>query len=152
MDEYKQFIYENAPEWYTTTITGDLSKQKALRQQLKCKSFKWFMENIAFDFENFYPSIEPPTFAWGAIQNLYDPTACIIDKETLEIGECRNISEPEDNQYFVLTWRNEIRDIIKEHCLDVMSNEKNASVVQMPCHLSGGNQYWRYDMVITNVS
>lgn len=42
------------------TETGDLSKQKAVRDRLKCKSFDWFMKEVAFDQDRFYPAVEPP--------------------------------------------------------------------------------------------
>lgn len=148
MDEYKEFLYENSPDWYSSVNTGDLTEQKALRQKLKCKSFKWFMENIAFDLEKFYPSQEPPHFAWGGIQSWHDISACIdAGRKALGISECEDITDPSENQYFVLTWRNEIRDLVKEHCWDVTSKERDAPVQLMECHKSGGNQFWRYDAV-----
>lgn len=46
---------------------GDLSKQKATRERLKCKSFDWFMKEIAFDQGKFYPAVEPEDSAKGYV-------------------------------------------------------------------------------------
>ena len=39
MDEYKEYIYARRPH-YRNLDTGDISKQKSIREKLKCKSFK----------------------------------------------------------------------------------------------------------------
>jgi polypeptide N-acetylgalactosaminyltransferase len=67
MDEYKEYLYKRRPQ-YRIIDTGDISKQKELREKLKCKSFKWFMENVAFDLPKKYPPIEPPDFAQGEVR------------------------------------------------------------------------------------
>ena len=69
MDEYKEYLYLRRPH-YRDIDPGDLSKQKALRINLKCKPFKWFMEEIAFDQPKKYPPIEPPSFASGEVRTL----------------------------------------------------------------------------------
>jgi len=66
MDEYKEYLYKRRPQ-YRNIDVGDISKQKELREKLHCKSFKWFMENIAFDLPKKYPPIEPPDFAQGEV-------------------------------------------------------------------------------------
>lgn len=66
MDEYKEFIYNRRPR-YRSIDAGDLSKQKKLREDLKCKSFRWFMTNVADDLEKYYPSVEPSPVARGEV-------------------------------------------------------------------------------------
>lgn len=66
MDEYAQYLYKRRPD-IKNIDPGDLSKQKALREKLKCKNFKWYMEKIAFDFPKFFPLVEPPDFAYGEV-------------------------------------------------------------------------------------
>ncbi|XP_074866230.1 polypeptide N-acetylgalactosaminyltransferase 10 isoform X3 [Carettochelys insculpta] len=69
MDEYAEYIYQRRPE-YRHLSAGDVTVQKELRNSLNCKSFKWFMNEIAWDLPKFYPPVEPPAAAWGEIRNV----------------------------------------------------------------------------------
>lgn len=70
MDEYAQYLYNRRPH-YLNIDPGDIGKQKALREKLGCKPFRWFMESIAFDLPKFYPPIEPPDYASGEVSKSY---------------------------------------------------------------------------------
>lgn len=50
MDEYKKYIYRFNPSRWSKLDIGDISGQIAQREKLKCKSFKWFLEVVAFDW------------------------------------------------------------------------------------------------------
>lgn len=53
MDGYKKYFFLNRPSAETAEY-GDVSERVALRQRLKCKSFKWYLDNI-------YPEQTLPT-------------------------------------------------------------------------------------------
>lgn len=76
MDEYKNYLYERDPDRYASIDAGDLTKQRAIREKLQCKPFKWFMEEIAFDLPKKYPPVEPPDFASGTIRSVSHPNQC----------------------------------------------------------------------------
>ncbi|KAI4462465.1 n-acetylgalactosaminyltransferase [Holotrichia oblita] len=113
MDEYAEFIYKRRPK-YRSIDPGDLSIGLGIRERLKCKSFKWFMETIAFDLPLKYPPIEPDDFAYGEIRNLAAPEFC-VDTEFKErdqefgLQECIKDNKKKGEQNFTLTWHKDIR-------------------------------------------
>lgn len=48
---------------------GDISEQLALKDRLKCKSFQWFMDNVAYDVLDKYPEL-PPNLHVGELRYL----------------------------------------------------------------------------------
>ncbi|KAH9508603.1 N-acetylgalactosaminyltransferase 7 [Bulinus truncatus] len=65
-DEFKEYFYTREPSFRGYPF-GDITKQIAFKEQHHCKSFKWFMENVAYDVYEHYPA-PPPNKAWGEIR------------------------------------------------------------------------------------
>lgn len=153
MDEYKKYLYERNPAAYKSLDPGDLTKQKAIREKWQCKSFKWFMEEIAFDLPKKYPMIEPPDFAWGAIQSISHSSLCVDTlghrkNERVGLYPCSlSLTEPNLSQFFVLSWHKDIRNKGTTKCWDVSKSGKDAPVIFYDCHGAQGNQLWHYDPV-----
>lgn len=154
MDEYKEFLYERQPHVYNDNLdAGDLTEQKAVRERLQCKPFKWFMENIAFDLIKKYPPRDPPDFASGAIQSVAHPTLCIDQMGQDQGGAmgvypcASNLQHPQMSQFWVLSYRKDLRIKNSEKCLDISDHKENAPVLLWSCHAQGGNQYFRYHPV-----
>ncbi|XP_034104572.1 N-acetylgalactosaminyltransferase 6 [Drosophila albomicans] len=151
MDEYKNYLYANGDGIYEKIDAGDLTAQKAIRTKLQCKSFKWFMEEIAFDLMKVYPPVEPPNYASGAIQNVGDPTLCVDTlsrrrHNKMGVYQCAiDLVKPQKSQYWALSWKRDIRLHRKKDCLDVQLWDKNAPIWLWDCHGQKGNQYWYYD-------
>jgi len=68
-DEYKEFIYRRKPERFNRIDAGDISKQLAVKERLKCKPFKYFLEVVAPDMLEKYPP-DQLEFASGVVSFL----------------------------------------------------------------------------------
>lgn len=64
-DEYKDYFYASRPESKALPY-GDISELKKFREDHNCKSFKWFMEEIAYDITSHYP-LPPKNVDWGEV-------------------------------------------------------------------------------------
>ena len=64
-DEYKDYFYASRPESKALAY-GDISELKKFREDHNCKSFKWFMEEIAYDITSHYP-LPPKNVDWGEV-------------------------------------------------------------------------------------
>ncbi|XP_068147212.1 putative polypeptide N-acetylgalactosaminyltransferase 9 isoform X1 [Drosophila tropicalis] len=136
MDDYAQYYYHrignDKGDW------GDVSDRKKLREDLQCKSFKWYLDNI-------YPELFIPgdAVAHGEIRNLgYGGRTCMDApagkkhlKKSVGTYPCHRQG---GNQYWMLSKAGEIRR--DDSCLDYAGKE----VTLYACHGSKGNQFWTY--------
>jgi len=134
LDDYAKYYYQRIGN--DKGDFGDISGRKELRNRLKCKSFKWFLDNI-------YPELFIPgeAVANGEIANKWS-NMCVDSPNKLEANEKVNLwpcHHQGGNQYWMLSKTGEIRR--DEQCLDYAGDH----VTLYPCHGSKGNQYWKYN-------
>ncbi|XP_014772773.1 polypeptide N-acetylgalactosaminyltransferase 13 [Octopus bimaculoides] len=139
MDNYKN-IYYNRINWNLVNY-GDVSQRKTLRENLKCKTFKWYLKNIV------------PEMLWikevindGLVMNL-DSRNCLVAANGMrvEVTKCDKASAI---QHIYYTTKNELR--INDNCLDFKKDLRAIS-----CHDMKGNQVWTLlsnRMIYHNVS
>ncbi|XP_045477623.1 polypeptide N-acetylgalactosaminyltransferase 5 isoform X1 [Harmonia axyridis] len=136
MDEWRDFYYAMNPGARNVPV-GDLKARQALREQLKCKSFRWYLENV-------YPESQMPLeyYYLGDIRN--EEVRNCLDTMGRKSGEnlgmtyCHNLG---GNQVFAYTKRQQIMS--DDNCLD--ASHRNGPVRLVRCHGMGGNQAWLYD-------
>lgn len=67
MDEYQKYFRIREPA--TTRLTfGSIRGQLELRSRLKCKSFEWFMQTVAYKVLEKFP-VPPDNLKWGTLRN-----------------------------------------------------------------------------------
>lgn len=65
-DKFKEYFYTREPLARFLDM-GDISEQLAMKERLKCRSFQWFMDNVAYDMREKYPEL-PPNLHWGEVR------------------------------------------------------------------------------------
>lgn len=50
MGKYKELYYRLKPSHFSGLDEGNITSQVKLKHRLQCKPFRWFLENVAFDF------------------------------------------------------------------------------------------------------
>lgn len=146
MDEWRDFYYAMNPGAASVAV-GDISSRRDLRQRLKCKSFRWYLENV-------YPESQMPLdyYFLGEVKNA--ETKNCLDTLGRKSGEqvgmsyCHGLG---GNQVFAYTKRQQIMS--DDNCLDAASPDGPIKLVR--CHGMGGNQNWVYsekDQTIRHVN
>lgn len=136
MDEWRDFYYAMNPGARSVDV-GDVTQRKSLRHKLKCKSFRWYLENV-------YPESQMPLdyYHLGEVRNM-ETQNCLDTMghksgENLGVSYCHGLG---GNQVFAYTRRQQIMS--DDNCLDATSPEGPVKLVR--CHGMGGNQLWVYD-------
>ncbi|XP_024881895.1 polypeptide N-acetylgalactosaminyltransferase 5 isoform X2 [Temnothorax curvispinosus] len=136
LDQWKYFYYNINPGARNVDV-GDVSERVKLRERLKCKSFRWYLENI-------YPESPMPLdyYYLGDVKNVETQT-CLDTMgrrtgENVGISYCHGLG---GNQVFAYTKRQQIMS--DDMCLDAASPQGPVKIVR--CHGMGGNQAWVYN-------
>uniref|UniRef100_A0A8D0AHC4 Polypeptide N-acetylgalactosaminyltransferase n=1 Tax=Sander lucioperca TaxID=283035 RepID=A0A8D0AHC4_SANLU len=137
-DEYKDYFYASRPETLTLAY-GDISELKRFREEHRCKSFKWFMEEIAYDIPLYYP-LPPKNVEWGEIRG-FETSYCIdsmghTNGGNVEIGPCHRMG---GNQLFRINEANQLMQY--DQCLTRGSD--NSAVIITHCD-QNQNTEWKY--------
>ncbi|XP_066574222.1 N-acetylgalactosaminyltransferase 7 isoform X3 [Amia ocellicauda] len=137
-DDYKDYFYASRPETKTLAY-GDISELLKFREEHNCKSFKWFMEEIAYDIPVHYP-LPPKNVEWGEVRG-FETNYCIdsmghTNGGTVEMGPCHRMG---GNQLFRINEANQLMQY--DQCLT--KGQDGSSVIITHCNL---NEYteWKY--------
>ncbi|KAK9540275.1 hypothetical protein VZT92_002737 [Zoarces viviparus] len=137
-DDYKDYFYASRPETLTLAY-GDISDLKRFREEHRCKSFKWFMEEIAYDIPQHYP-LPPKNVEWGEIRG-FESSYCIdsmghTNGGNVEIGPCHRMG---GNQLFRINEANQLMQY--DQCLT--RGGDNSAVIITHCDQNQHNE-WKY--------
>ncbi|XP_005379663.1 PREDICTED: probable polypeptide N-acetylgalactosaminyltransferase 8 [Chinchilla lanigera] len=102
MDEYKYMVYLawNLPLQNSGIDYGDISSKRVLRENLKCKTFDWYLKNV-------YPALKPilNIVGYGRMKNSLDKGVCLdrgpVPGNTPIMYACHEFSS--QNVYYLLT-------------------------------------------------
>ncbi|EPY73789.1 N-acetylgalactosaminyltransferase 7 isoform 2 [Camelus ferus] len=137
-DEYKDYFYASRPESKALAY-GDISELKKFREDHNCKSFKWFMEEIAYDVTSHYP-LPPRNVEWGEIRGF--ETAYCIDSMgrtnggLVELGPCHRMG---GNQLFRINEANQLMQY--DQCLT--KGPDGSKIMITHCNLNEFKE-WQY--------
>ncbi|KAG7464829.1 hypothetical protein MATL_G00169760 [Megalops atlanticus] len=115
MDEYAEYVYQRRPE-YRHLPAGDVTAQRDLRNSLGCRSFSWFMAEVAWDLPRHYPPTEPSAAAWGELRSA--SSGMCVEAKHLSSGSAlwletclkgRGETGRSHGQVFTLGWRQDVR-------------------------------------------
>ncbi|XP_004453984.1 polypeptide N-acetylgalactosaminyltransferase 5 [Dasypus novemcinctus] len=107
LDEYKELFYAHGDHLIDQSLdVGDLTQQRQLRKKLKCKSFKWYLENV-------FPDLKAPVVrAGGVLINVALGKCISIENTTIVLEDCDGSSKLQEFNY---TWLRLIKH--GERCL-----------------------------------
>lgn len=146
-DSYKTYYYERRPE-NKNVSPGDLTEVRAIREKLQCKSFEWYMKEIAYDIPKYWPLRQPTMIATGQLKNL-GTGKCAQAKSGMANGDVITTTECSSKDIFTLSWHEDIGpgDGTKtpNHCWDTeMDTNGVKSLCYWECHKQHGNQLYKY--------
>ncbi|CAD5213339.1 unnamed protein product [Bursaphelenchus okinawaensis] len=142
MDNYKKFYYLHRHELKDKDV-GDLTERKAIRNRLKCKSFKWYLDNVAN--EKFIP--DENVKGYGRVKNPH--TGLCFDtlqrnefKHSIILGIFHCQYPSSSAQMFSLTKDGSLRR--ETVCSDVINEDGKQKLQLSECNINGNGKSFEY--------
>lgn len=137
--QYKEYFYTREPlaRFYNP---GDITAQLAIKERLKCKTFDWFMNEVAFDVYKHFPQL-PANVEWGEIRSSVEGNQCLdtgssAPPQTVHMSSCHGQG---GNQLFRLNAKGQLG--VGERCVEA----SRASMNLVYCKLGKVDGPWKFD-------
>eukprot|EP00040_Diaphanoeca_grandis_P014321 m.72578 g.72578 ORF g.72578 m.72578 type:complete len:619 (+) comp24466_c0_seq1:91-1947(+) len=148
LDEFKDIYYELRP-YHRNYGVGNITDRIELRNKLKCKSFKWYLDEV---FPDMFVPIRENVAGRGALRNLESGTCLDAGSTKVEemrpvLVDCKADATPTNTQEFYL-WKKQselrIETDFSARCLDSSKRDVHGELSFWGCHGMGGNQEFKY--------
>lgn len=145
MDDFRLFYYSARPAARGKSY-GDIRGRVELRKKLKCKSFKWYLDNV-------YPELKVPDDSDSRSGPIRQRQNCLEskllegqDRPVLTLAPCSGTgtggaAAAAATQEWVYTHGQQIRQ--QQHCLSLSTTFPASQVLLLPCNLGDGKQRWQ---------
>ncbi|XP_058790849.1 N-acetylgalactosaminyltransferase 7 [Phymastichus coffea] len=137
-DKHKEFFYAREP-LARLLDHGDITEQLEFKRRKHCKSFQWFMDNVAYDVQDKFPEL-PPNIHWGELRNA--ATSLCLDTmghsppNLMSISHCHGFG---NNQLMRLNAKGQLG--VGERCV-----EADGQGVKLAfCRMGTVDGPWQYD-------
>lgn len=136
---FKEYFYTREPLAFYYDA-GDISEQQALKNRLKCGSFKEFMAGVGAAVYKNFPKL-PRNQVWGEVVSVVKPNYCLDSESSspphkVAVNGCHKSG---GNQLFRLNLEGQLG--VGERCIDV----KNGVMTLIYCKLGTVDGPWTYE-------
>lgn len=128
---------------------GDLTKAKKLREDLNCKSFKWFMETLLPDLPS--PLMDDGVRLHGALQNQGDTDKCLdawLEDALLIYGCYKKLPT---SQHFLHLLTGQIRARFKNLCLEPVEKDGIKKIYFKKCSDTDMQKFFYNEVRLTSI-
>ncbi|PAV68298.1 hypothetical protein WR25_12949 isoform F [Diploscapter pachys] len=145
MDDYKRLYYMHRSDLKDKDV-GDLTSRKELREKLKCRPFKWYLDNIIPGKFIFDENVQ----AYGTLYTFVDGYRMCIDtlqkdektSHTLGVFPCQG--KGSSPQQMSLSNEGHLRR--ETNCAQAMVGRDQERGTVMMTHCHGGSDKWTYEV------
>jgi len=136
MDEYADLMKNFLPE---PSDIGDLTEMQNLRKKLKCKSFKWFLDNV---YPECWINVMHNPRAQGLLYNAH-ANKCLHARYRKMVDCGTNAAEAKrSGEWIYYTGNDEFVMSDMDNCVESPYDTRGADLALYGCHGSKGNQEW----------